>query len=171
MKSWLAPLCVAAAFAVTSHLAIIYSAPDLIMGRAMAMIEGRGAQLHQFFLAERTTPQTQSVVRPSPDLAYSVCLFDLDEASQGLQVTMAETQRYSSLSFFDASTVNFRTIRGDGDAVDVRLLPPGVSSNDSEAIIAPTTKGLILIRRLAPTLADYRNVVEIAADDACDPLS
>ena len=170
MKKALAPLLFAAALAVISHLAVIYAAPGVIMDRAMSMLSSRGIALHGFTLGERTTPQTQTVVRPSPDLAYSACLFDLEQAPAGLRVKMAATKGYASLSFFDASTNNFQTIRGDGSGVDVRLLPPKATATKASEIRSPTNKGIILIRRLAPAEADYERVAETAKRDKCSPI-
>ncbi len=170
MKKAFAPLLFASALAVISHLAVIYAAPGVIMDRAMSMLSNRGIALHGFTLGERTTPQTQTVVRPSPDLAYSACLFDFEQAPAGLRVKMASTENYASLSFFDASTNNFQTIRGDGSGVDVRLLPPKMAATQPNEIGSPSNTGIILIRRLAPTEADYERVAETAKGDKCSPI-
>lgn len=170
MRKLLGPALFGILVAAVSHLAVIYYAPSFIMSRATSMLEGRGAQLHLFELAERTTPQSQSVVRPSPDLAYSICLFDLDQAPSGLLVRMAATDGYASLSFFDAATNNFKTIRGDGDGIEVRLLPPGSAPEEPQQIVSPTATGIMLIRRLAPTEDDYQRVASIAQGDSCVPF-
>ncbi|MGB3754558.1 MAG: DUF1254 domain-containing protein [Parerythrobacter sp.] len=84
------------------------------MNRVEARLTALGTPQHAFRLAPRMTPQTQTVVRPSPDLAYSICLYDLTAAPEGLLVTMAAFDDYASLSFFDARTDNFATVRGTG---------------------------------------------------------
>nr|WP_245228698.1 DUF1254 domain-containing protein [Pontixanthobacter sp. CEM42] len=115
-------------------------------------------------------PDTQSVVRPSPDLAYSACRFDLTQAPGGIRVVMAAYDGYSSLSFFDAQTNNFRTIRGNGEAQEGVLVPKWATSSQEGAIYSPSDKGIILIRRLAPTDEDYARVVEAAKGDVCEAL-
>ena len=178
MKNFIGPALFAIATAAVSHLAIVHYAPNFIMDRAMTMLAARTAEfqgssggdaLHQFRLSPRMTPQSQTVVRPSPDLAYSACLFDLSQAPAGIEVKMAASEGYSSLSFFDAATNNFSTIRGNGGDVEVTLLPPGTQANGAGALESPSNRGIILIRRLAPSLAEYEAVAQIAPADACGP--
>ena len=135
---------------VVGHLAVLYGAPGFIMHRAMGAIEQRGLPQHGFKLAPRMTPQTQRVVRASPDIAYSICLWP----------------DYSSLSLYDARTNNFLTFRGEGERFAMRLLPP-LSEPEGFSIPAPTKRGIVLIRRLAPDEADYRAVEKIAVKDSC----
>lgn len=168
MKNWIIALAIAAVMAGIGHYGVLYNAPSFIMGRAMTMLEERGSEKHNFMLADRTTPETQSVVRSSPDLAYSVCLYDLNDAPEGILVTLAATPGYSSLAFFDAETNNYLTLRGNGAAKEVRLLPPG--ANEEGATTSPTQSGVILIRRLTPTAEEYEAAAKLAVDDSCAPL-
>ncbi|MCL4671748.1 MAG: DUF1254 domain-containing protein [Sphingomonadaceae bacterium] len=165
MNRWIGPFATAAVAGLAAHVYTVQAAPAFIMGRAMDAMEQRGVPLHAFSLAPRTTPQTQTVVRPSPDLAYSVCRYDFDQLDGPLTVRMAAWDNYSSVSFFDGETNNFLTVRGDGKAREVVLHGPAPVS--SRAHRSPTTKGLILIRRLAPTQADYDRVTGVSASDLC----
>jgi uncharacterized membrane protein len=112
-------------------------------------------------------------------LAYSACRFDLSEAPNGVRVKMASYDGYSSLSFFDAQTNNFRTIRGNGEARETVLLPSDYTFAASSAGLivthpdmtrAPSQKGIILIRRLAPTDDDYAKVAEASVGDLCEAI-
>ena len=170
MKRWAGPLIFGIACAGAAHVAVLQFAPSMIMDVAMEKIAQRGAQLHRFEVGPRTTPETQTVVRPSPDLAYSACLFDLSQAPEGLRVTLAATPGYASLSFFDARTNNFLTIRGGGTDQVITLLPPGGDGGTRGEAVAPTMTGVILTRRLAPTQADFDKVSQIAALDRCDVI-
>jgi hypothetical protein len=73
---------------------------------------------------------------------------------------------YQSLAFFDAQTDNFATLRGTGQQVSVLLLPPGSAAADG-AIVSPTAKGVILIRRLAPDAARFAAAAEAGKADQC----
>lgn len=150
MKRWLGPLVAAVVGAAGAHAATLHFAPSLIMDQAMATLEQRGVALHAFTKTPQVTPQTQSVVRSSPDLFYALCRYDLRDPDMPLTVRIADWPDYQSLSFFDARTDNFATIRASGKLVAVRLLPPGSAASQG-AIVSPTSKGVILIRRLAPT--------------------
>jgi uncharacterized membrane protein len=166
MKRWIGPLAVLLVCAALAHAATLRLAPGFIMDRAMAALEARGVALHAFTTPARITPQSQNIVRSSPDLYYALCRFDLDRPDASLTVRMAAWPDYQSLSFFDARTDNFAVLRGTGKAVAVRLLPPG-STPAAGAIVSPTARGVILIRRLAPDAARFEAATEAGKGDAC----
>jgi len=160
MKQFLGPTILAAILGLAAHFSIVNYAPTFIMERAYTMLGERGTPVHGFQLAPQMRPDTQSVVRPSPDLAYSACRFDLSQAPNGLRVRMAAFGGYSSLSFFDAQTNNFITLRGDGEAREVVLNREN----------SPSERGIILIRRLAPTESEFAAAALIAKGDICESL-
>lgn len=167
MKIWIGPLMVLLVSAITTHFLILFAAPRIIMDRAMQKMAARGVPLDKFVLAPRVTPQTQTVVRPSPDLAYSICRYDFGRTTGLLKVVMASYPGYSSLSFFDARTDNFLTLRGNSKPRSVLLAGP--ESREDTLPKSPTDKGLVLIRRLAPDQTAYDQVVRIAEEDICQP--
>lgn len=166
MKRWIGPLAVLALCAIGVHAVTLNLVPGVIMARAMEALAQRGVALHRFTMPERVTPQSQTIVRPSPDLFYALCRYDLGNPGMQLAVQMADWPDYQSLSFFDAGTDNFATFRGTGKAVTVRLLPPGSAPQDG-AIISPTAKGVILIRRLAPDAERFAAAAAASGKDHC----
>lgn len=172
MKRWAGPLAVLLLCAVAAHAFTLHFAPSFIMDRAMATLAERGVALHAFTTPQRVTPQTQSVVRSSPDLYYALCRYDLGDRAARLAVRMGHWPDYQSLAFFDARTDNFATLRGTGRRIAIRLLPPG-SAPEEGAIVSPTTRGVILIRRLAPTAERFAAAAEAGKADACtfEPVS
>lgn len=166
MKRWLGPLAALFACAVAVHVAVLHFAPGFIMARAMDRLAARGVELHGFTAPQRITPQTQSVVRSSPDLYYALCRYDLDNPATRVLVRMGMWPDYQSLSFFDARTDNFATLRGTGKEIAVRLLPPG-SAPEEGAIVSPTSKGVILIRRLAPDDRQFAAASRAGRADLC----
>lgn len=166
MKRWLGPLALLLACAAATHAATLHFAPGFIMGRAMEALAARGVALHRFTTPERVTPQSQSVVRSSPDLYYALCRYDLANPKTQVSVRMGAWPDYQSLSFFAAQTDNFATIRGTGREVAVRLLAPGSAPEDG-AIVSPTTKGVILIRRLAPDAEAFAAANSAGEADSC----
>ncbi len=167
MKRWLGPVALLVVTALAAHWATLHYAPSLIMDRTLSALKNRGVAEHAFTTPQRITPQTQAVVRSSPDLFYSLCRYDLSAPGSRLTVTMGEWPGYQSLSFFDAKTNNFVTYRGTGEAVSVMLEPPG-SGSKSEAITSPTSRGVILIRRLAPTQELFDAATLAAEKDRCN---
>lgn len=162
-------ICVAAGHAIT-----LRAAPGFIMSRAMAAMEQRGVPLHGFVLSPRITPKTQTVVRPSPDLAYSICRFDLSAAPEGIRVRAGVYGGMSSISVFDDQTVNIATIRVGSELAEFVLTGQGQPADTAisamPAIRSGSDRGLILIRRLAPTAAAYERVRHAARKDVCEPL-
>jgi uncharacterized membrane protein len=166
MKRWLGPVFVMLVCAAGAHALTLHFAPSVIMSRAMAALAERGVVLHAFTTPQRVTPQSQQVVRSSPDLYYALCRYDLIDPGDRLEVTIGAWPDYQSLSFFDARTDNFATIRATGRAASVRLLAPG-STPEQGAIVSPSAKGVILIRRLAPNAARFAAAAEVGEGDAC----
>lgn len=166
MKRWLGPLAAMLVVAAATHAAALHFAPAFIMSRAMDALAARGIALHRFTTPQRVTPQTQTVVRSSPDLYYALCRFDLSNPGMQLDVRIGDWPDYQSVSFFAAQTDNFATIRGTGRAVAVRLLPPG-SAPEAGAIVSPTAKGVILIRRLAPSAERFAAAEAAGKADRC----
>lgn len=169
MKALLTLVVLLASIAA-GHAAVLHLAPSFIMGRAMAAMEQRGIPTHAFRLAPRMTPQTQTVVRPSPDLAYSLCLFDFSDGVEAVEIEAAAWGDYASVSLFDERTDNFARQRGNGERIALRLLPPGSPEAKSRAdgiVVAPSHSGIVLIRRLAPTKQAYREIEKIAVQDEC----
>ncbi len=175
MRKIFIPVIVFSLAVVTGHFGTLKAAPSVIMSKAMQTMAERGIPLHQFVLGSRITPQTQSVVRPSPDLVYSICLFDFSGLDVPLAISAGVWDDYGSISFFDAKTNNFATIRVGAGSSEVVLTPHGMASpadptNGVTHIKTPTKRGLILIRRLAPTLTAYNRVRDLSVEDQCRPL-
>ncbi|MEM6857554.1 MAG: DUF1254 domain-containing protein [Pseudomonadota bacterium] len=165
MKRFLGPLIVLVLATVGAHWATLAYAPSIIMDRALTMLKNRGISEHAFTTPQRITPQTQAVVRSSPDLFYSLCRYDLSDPETVVDVTMARWPNYQSLSFFDGNTNNFATFRRQDASETVRLLGPG---KKGVGISSPTARGVILIRRLAPTQEAFDEASQVAQDDACE---
>lgn len=175
MANWIAAFAFLASAAL-AHWATLEATPGAIMSRAMDAMETRGIPLHGFVLVPRATPQNQSVVRPSPDLAYSICRYDLESAPQGLSIVAGAYSGMASVSFFDAETNNFATFRlSEGRDTSIRLINTEMNSEadvtpGEDVAVSPSQKGLILIRRLASTAAQYDRVKSVALQDQCSPF-
>lgn len=168
--------------AAVGYVGTLHMVPDTIMGRLLSRMEANGVPLHGFALSPRITPETQTVVRPSPDLAYSICRYDFDAVMHEIEIDIAAYGRMSSVSFFDTRTNNYAVRRvPEGQTIKLKLRAPGTYefselANSGEAVLpvdtieSPSQRGVILIRRLAPTAADYEQVEAISAGDSCSPV-
>ncbi len=157
------------------HFAVLRQAPKVIMSKAMTIMGERGVPLHGFSLSPRITPKTQTIVRPSPDLAYSICRFDL--SSGPVFIEGAKWDGYGSLTIFDAHTdaVFITSLdKKDSKPNSVVLSMEGqsnISKNGSAIAVLSKPRGLALIRRIAPTKGLYDQVKALSNNDVCEILS
>jgi len=158
------------------HFAVLIALPDYIMSTARERMTGSGIALHTWRTSPRVTPQTQTIVRPSPDLAYALCLID---ASGGpVTVSVPTWPEYGSLSIFDASTDN--VYAGSLDArlpgapgvrkIIVALPDQDVPAEDGVDIVrVRKPEALALIRRLAPSQGLYDAAAALVPISTCGP--
>ena len=161
-------LFVLAISAAAAHFLVITSLPGFIMGKAQEAIAAQGVPLNVWVATPRQTPQTQRVVRPSPDLAYALCRFDT--SSGPVQITAPVGDGYGSVSIFNNQTDN--VFVGDlsrgSTFTSVRIEPgSGAASGNIAFVDGP---GLALIRRLAPTQAEYEVAAALVNDATCETV-
>jgi uncharacterized membrane protein len=145
--AWIAATLAVAAFV---HVGALYALPRLIIARTLARI-GAPNTMH---FGKRPDESSRRVVRPSPDMLYSSCPFDLSKGPLRIRARVAHSTGWS-VSAFDAATNNF-FVRDDrqitGDSVEIIALlpgmapPPGDSAPERIIVFAPTAKGLFLFR-------------------------
>lgn len=144
---WIAATLLVAALV---HMASVYALPRAIMMLAMTRL-GAPNTMH---VGRRPDATSRAVVRPSPDLLYATCPFDLSKGP--LRVTAPVPHaNYWSVSAFDAATNNF-FVKNDrqiaGNTIELLVVEHGQAwpplDNALERIIlfAPSEKGIILIR-------------------------
>ncbi|MCI5046764.1 MAG: DUF1254 domain-containing protein [Aquisalinus sp.] len=144
--------------------------PTIIMAGAMKKLEeGYGADVNEFGHSGPITADNQRVVRPSPDLAYSICLYDLTDGA--VAVTVPKAANYLSVALYDMGTNNFFHLNDDemeSDLTRVIILPAGenagsvtqLSSQAEKVAISPTNEGLVLVRRVLMDEQDWPMIEE-----------
>lgn len=159
---------VAVAIAVGAHLALVHAVPRVLMEAAMERLsQGR---LNAWVVAERVTPELRQIVRPSPDFAYSACVYDLSRGPVSIRV--APWEQYWSLSLYAANSDNYyvvddREARQGQSIVLARRRPRDADDRDAAFVKSPSTRGIALIRRLAPTVEAHAAAVRAAQGDVC----
>lgn len=149
--------------AAAVHIASVWFLPRAIMHVAL----GRMGSVNTIHHQPRVTAKSRGVVRPSPDLLYSACPFDLLKGALEVKAPVPP-DTYWSASAFDANTNNFfaiddRTV--GGQPLELILLPPGQNNEPPHiagqlVIHAPTRHGLVLFRTL---INDEKNFAKIDA--------
>lgn len=101
MRRWVLPLLVGAGAAFGAYHAALVHTPRFLMGAAVSRIAAGG--MNRMTHAPIATDRSRAIVRPSPDLAYSSCPFDLSNGP--VEVTIPPIPSpYWSLSVFNART-------------------------------------------------------------------
>lgn len=169
MKKWLGPAAVAlltAAAAWHGGLALMtYGLMELAIQKTSAQ-----SGLNHMFYTALSSPENQPVVRPSPDLSYSACAYDLTNGP--VQVTMTPfAGHYSSLSVFDART-DVAFVRNDLQtkgkpfsiviARDGQAVPAGV-----EAVRVKYDRGLALVRVLLNDPSEIKSLEPVRRQSSC----
>jgi uncharacterized membrane protein len=168
-----AALVVAAAV----HVASVFALPHLIMARTMAGIARAAGGVNRIGHGQRPTAASRGVVRPSPDLLYSTCVYDLDAAHGALHVHAGGMPAtYWSVSAFDADTDNFYVIndrKARGGGVDFLIIAPGafIDGTKLPVVVAPTRKGIVLFRTLIDDEAHVADIDRARHGAACEPFT
>ena len=150
MRRWLVPLLLGLVLAFIAYQAALVAAPRVLMTAAIGRVERLGG-VNVFRHPPMASAQARTIVRPSPDLAYSSCVFDLGEGPVVIEVAPVPAP-YWSLSVFDARTdVAFVRNNRDSRGAPIRIalalagqqVPAGL-----EAVRVDGARGIALVRVL-----------------------
>lgn len=163
-----------AAAAAVGHVALVMVTPYALMRIVTQRASQDGAMVNQFQFGPRTTKDSRGVVRPSPDLAYSTCVYDLSNGPVRISAAPTPGQGYVSISVFAANTDNIAvfdtTQRQDGVqfvlAREGQQTPPG-----AEVVISPSNRGIVLDRRLAANDEMFAAADQARRADICEAIS
>lgn len=173
MKQWIGP----AAFALLAgaagwHGGLALSTYGLMEG-AIRRVSAEGG-LNVMRHGALATPENQPIVRPSPDLAYSTCPYDLSDGPVEVSVTPVPG-RYSSLSVFDART-DVVFVRNDLQAKskpyklviarEGQAVPKG-----AEVVRVGYDRGIALIRLLLNDPAEIKALEGVRRQSSCRRMS
>lgn len=172
MIQWRGPLLVMLLVAVLSGLGAVIAIPRVIMGIAIDRVADSGG-VNRMAYGALASPENQPVVRPSPDLAYSICSFDLSQGPVVVDVVPAP-ERYLSLSIFDART-DVIFVRNDVQAggkpyrialaAPGQMVPPGI-----EVVRSEFPEGIALIRLLLREPGELAQLQPVRKQSTCSKL-
>jgi uncharacterized membrane protein len=162
-REWTGWIAGALIVAVLVHTASVWALPHVVMRMALNRMGSINTIHHQ----SRVTAKSRGIVRPSPDLLYSACPFDLSNGALEVQAPIPP-ETYWSASAFDANTDNFFAINDrtvGGQPLELIILPPAQRKEPEHiagqlVIHAPTVRGLVLFRTL---INDEKNSARIDA--------
>jgi uncharacterized membrane protein len=157
--------------AILVHLLAVWAVPRLIM---QVLMHGPIAQtMNMQNLAAFPPPVTaaaRTVVMPSPDLLYSVCVYDVTTGPVRVSAN-PNLVSYWSIALYAANSDNFFVIndrKADGKPVDLWLVSEGGTSNarpipaGSRVVVSPSKTGFLLMRVLTGDYEAEKAVIEPA---------
>lgn len=160
MTRWIVPILVFIGTIIAAwHATLIITTFGLMEGAVRRISAKTGLNVMAY--GNLASPTNQPIVRPSPDLAYSTCPFDLSAGPLLINV-FPVAGRYSSLSVFDGRT-DVVFVRNDVQAggkpfkIAVALTEQKVP-NGIETVRVHYSRGIALIRLL---LADPREIAQL----------
>lgn len=124
--------------------------PSALMALAINRISAQGSAVNRFSFGPLVTAKSRAIVRPSPDLLYSSCPFDVSEAPLKIDVAPVDAP-YWSLSVFDAQTnaVFVRNNQQAGAGVRVAVVRLGQRAPAGYApVVVRESRGIALVRIL-----------------------
>lgn len=171
MNGWFRPILLMLLVAALTLVGGVLAMPSAIMNVAIDRLSLGG--VNRMSHGKLATPENQPVVRPSPDLAYSSCPFDLSAGPVAVDVHPL-AGRYQSLSVFDAQTdVIFvrNDVQAGGKPYQVVLAMPGQGvPAGSEVVRTSYPRGIALIRLLLTNPAELSGLAAERAKSTCSAL-
>ena len=174
IRKLLAFLVIAAAANFATVLALPRIINAVVLHKA-AQLGGENVALP----APRVTAESRGVVRPSPDLLYTACVFDLSKGP--LHISAPVQDSYVSVAAFAADTSNFFSqndsqVAAGADGVkrfDIVLARDSGVAVPARAtlVVAPSTRGLVLFRSLVQREEDFTRLrQDYQLKQECRPL-
>jgi len=169
---WLAG---ALAIASLVHLATIYAIPRIVMARTLSRL----GSLDEMHVGKRPDAGTRAIVRPSPDMLYAACPYDL--ARGALRVTAPVTHSsYWSIAGYDSATNNY-FVEDDqaitSDSVEVFILRQGMPWPAADhaltrvILLAPADTGVVLIRTAIDDPAHFPRLAKLLHEARCGTVA
>jgi len=172
-RAWQLALCFVAAVAA-GHIATVVAAPRAIMHVAMRRLSEHGHLINAFRYSARVDSHARWVVRPSPDLAYASCVYDLSHGAIMVSAAPSTDHGYASISVFAANTDNIAVFDTLAQPQGIRFalaLPRQAVPQGVSVVRAVSARGIILDRRLAPDAAAFAAADQARRGDVCAPVS
>lgn len=181
MRGWGRWLLVTLLLAVVVHVVAVRALPYAIM----AIVMRRGAEVSGWNTAMHpplATSASRAIVRPSPDLAYTSCIFDVSQ--RPLLVSAPIGNGYASVSMFASNTDNFFAVNdrspsltlpretGEGSAVIEAVVAgpstPPFDAGGRRVVRSPSDRGMVLVRRVVESPAHFAAVDAMRRQARCE---
>ncbi|MDB5673306.1 MAG: hypothetical protein JWM65_288 [Sphingomonas bacterium] len=173
-RRWALPVLFGVLLAGVAHHVALVQTPRVLMALASRRISS-AAGYNTLFQAPLPAAASRAIVRPSPDLAYSSCPFDLSNGPVLVDIAPVPAP-YWSLSVFDPRTdVVFvrNNMQAGGKPIRIALIgdsggqaPPGY-----EPVLVKGNSGIALVRTLVDDRAHFPQIDTARRASSCKAMS
>lgn len=157
--------------AVLVHLLAVWATPRLIMNRVMsASVTSYFKPVRGVVFPPPVDASSRRVVMPSPDLLYSLCVYDLGDGPLRISA-QPELDTYWSVALYADNSDNF-FVQNDrqtgGGRLDLWLVSQGANTSaptvpeGSRVVVSPSRRGLLLMRVLTGDYETEKALLERA---------
>jgi len=149
------------AVAVVVHIATLVAIPLIIMNAAMAKFP-----VNELSMGPKTTAENRLVVRPCPDLVYSVASYDVSKGPV-LFTAQGPGDTYWSVSLYNQDTDNYFVINDrqvKSNPYSMLLVKQGMKYENpanAQVVVTPDNLGILLVRHLLVSDDKMNELVEI----------
>jgi uncharacterized membrane protein len=175
MKSWFRWTVLTLILAVAFHFLTVFLFPRVIMALAIKRLSNRPASgINTLIHSPRVTVDSRHVVKPSPDLLYSNCVYDV--SAKPLLITAPVPATYWSISFYQTNTDNFYVLNDrqvKSNPVKIVLIGPDMAApqvENAQVVIAPARKGVFLLRSLIEDEDTLGDLIKLQRLAICRPF-
>jgi uncharacterized membrane protein len=171
MRGWLGWIAVTALSSLLVHFGVVVGVPRGIM---LVVKHATAASPGRIIHSGPVTAASRQIVRPSPDLLYSLCRYDVSR--RPLRVTAAVPDTYFSIAFYTANTDNFFVVNDQqigAERVSLVLIREGMSHtpvSGERVVSSPTDEGVVLFRTLIKDRAQLERLKTLQRQADCWPV-
>ena len=173
LRRWLPPVILGLVLLLVAYHVTMVQTPRMLMLAAEHRVASHGGW-NTLTAQPLATADSRAIVRPSPDLAYSSCPFDLSKGPVLVDIA-AVPAPYWSLSVFDARTdVVFvrNNVQAGNNPIRVALIgksggqaPPGY-----EPVPVKGSRGIALLRILVDDRGHFPDIDTARQSSTCKAL-
>ena len=149
MKKWILWTALATlAVAVIIHFVTLTAIPIIIMNAAMAKYP-----VNKLMMGTKTTAENRLVVRPCPDLVYSIVAYNVSKEPL-LFKAQVPADTYWSVSLYAQDTDNYFVINDrqiKSNPYGLLLVRQGMkyeNPTNAQVVMSPNNRGILLVRHL-----------------------
>jgi len=152
------------AIATAVHFSVVWAVPRVMMWKLLDSLRqspDRAAGVQRPVFPPLADASARRVVMPNPDLLYGLCALDLERGPMIVRVD-PRLSTYWSIALYSSNSDNFFVLN-DREAgqrpVSLRI---SATADQSDTIVAPSKKVLLLMRVLVPDRTHGMDALEAA---------